>query len=293
MSIKESYQVYKDRHEAIINDGLGRLFVDQETRYVHPFKIYGNVWYVGDTWVCVHLIDTGDGLLLIDAGNCGATAMLIQAIWEAGFDPKDVKWLVLSHGHVDHIGAVHFFRNMFGTKIYLGAPDAEMYRDNPELSFIQDATDPGDYICMPDVEINDGDMIRFGDLDVQFYMVPGHTMGTIACFFDAHEGNDTKRCGYYGGFGFNTLAKDYLIKIENKEYKTRNIYLNSLAKVRDEKVDIFLGNHTKNNQTMERRKKMLDGPEGPNPFIDEKAWKDYLDQKKAELLSFMADPDNN
>lgn len=72
------------------------------------------------------------GLLLFDAGNCGngATAMLINAIWEAGFHPSDVKWLVLSHGHVDHIGAVNFFRRMFGTKIYLGNR-CRMYREHP------------------------------------------------------------------------------------------------------------------------------------------------------------------
>ena len=38
-----------------------------------PFQIYGNLYYVGDSWVCVHIIDTGKGLLMFDAGNCGAT----------------------------------------------------------------------------------------------------------------------------------------------------------------------------------------------------------------------------
>ena len=93
---------------------MAKIWRNQEARYVHPFRIFGNVWYVGDDWVCVHLIDTGDGLLLIDSGNMGATAMLVNAIWEAGFNPADVKWIVLSHGHLDHIGGAGYFRNMYG-----------------------------------------------------------------------------------------------------------------------------------------------------------------------------------
>ena len=293
MSYKSDYQEYLQHHEKQLSGPMGKLWANQEARYVHPFRIFGNVWYVGDDWVCVHLIDTGDGLLLIDAGNMGATAMLVNAIWEAGFNPADVKWLVLSHGHLDHIGGAAFFRNMFGTKIYLGAPDAKMYREQPELSFIQDAGITADALVMPDVEIQDGDVITFGNTTVQFYLAPGHTMGVISCFFDAHEGDRTVRCGYYGGFGFNTLQKDYLIEVGDPEYKTRQTYLNSLAKVRHQKVELFLGNHCINNDTLGRRKKQLENPDGPNPFLDSEIWGKYLDEKRDALLALMADPKNN
>ncbi|MBQ8130435.1 MAG: MBL fold metallo-hydrolase [Clostridia bacterium] len=293
MSLQSDYQDFLQRHEKQMSGPLAKYWKNQEARYVHPFRIFGNVWYVGDDWVCVHLIDTGDGLLLIDCGNTGATAMLVNAIWEAGFNPADVKWLVLSHGHLDHIGGAAFFRNMFGTKIYLGAPDAKMYREHPELSFIQDAGNVSEALVMPDVEINDGDVIRFGNTDVRFYLSPGHTMGVISCFFDAHDGEKTVRCGYYGGFGFNTLQKDYLIEIGDPEYKTRQIYLDSLARAREQKVDLFLGNHCINNDTLGRRKKQLENPDGPNPFLDDTLWARYLDQKRDDLLRFMADPKNN
>lgn len=55
--------------------------------YVKPFRIIGNVWYVGDKMVCMHLIDTGDGLILIDTGYPTNKYTLINAIWEAGFNP--------------------------------------------------------------------------------------------------------------------------------------------------------------------------------------------------------------
>lgn len=293
MSMKEDFQAYQARREEMSKSRMGHYWLNQESRYVHPFQIYGNVWYVGDSWVCVHLIDTGDGLLLIDSGNCGGTAMLINAIWEAGFRPSDVKWIIHSHGHVDHFGGANFFRRMFGTKLYLGQPDAQMFRERPEISAVYESHNDGDELFVPDYEIQEGDVLTFGNTTMTFYLVPGHTDGCIACFFDACDGSEVKRCGYYGGFGFNTLQKDYLIEIGDPHYETRKVYLNSLAKVRDQKVELFLANHCVNNQTLERHQYQLEHPDVPNPFLDDTLWGRYLDQKRDELLAFMADPANN
>ena len=208
MSMKEDYQNYCERRVEFKKNPMSKYWTEQNARYMEPFHMFGNVYYVGDSWVCVHLIDTGDGLLLIDAGNCGGTAMLIHSIWKAGFNPEDVKWIILSHGHVDHIGAAQFMRNMFGTKIYMGAPDAAMYREHPEKSFVQDSPDLMDELIAPDVEIRDGDELTFGSVKMKFYLVPGHTEGCISFFFDVTEGNRTVLAGYYGGCGFNTLASD-------------------------------------------------------------------------------------
>lgn len=293
MAIRQEYEEYERLRETARHSQMAHYWFDQESRYVHPFQVYGNVWYVGDSWVCVHLIDTTEGLLLIDSGNMGAEAMLVQSIWEAGFDPAQVKWIIHSHGHVDHIGAANFFKRMFGTKLYLGEPDARMFRERPELSVIQEAGSLTAGLFVPDGEIHDGDVLTFGDTAISFFLVPGHTEGCIACFFDARDGAETRRCGYYGGFGFNTLQKDFLEDIGDTDYRARTVYLESLAKVRDQRAEIFLGNHCINNQTLERRRKQLEDPLGPNPFVDEGAFGSYLDEKRDALLAFMADPANN
>lgn len=294
MSHRQDYEAYLAAREKMIReDPMHHYSTDQESRYVHPFQIYGNVWYVGDSWVCVHLIDTGNGLLLIDSGNCGATAMLIQAIWEAGFNPADVKWIVHSHGHVDHIGGANYFKKMFGTKLYLGAPDAQMFREHPELSAIQGSHNLCDTLFTPDYEIQEGDVLTFGNTTLSFTLVPGHTEGCVALFFDAYNGSGVKRCGYYGGFGFNTLQKEFLMEIGDPELKTRQIYLQSLAKVRDQKVDIFLGNHCINNDTLGRHQKQLENPNGPNPFVDEQAWGNYLDLKRDQMLALIGSSGKN
>lgn len=295
MSLKSDYAEYLRRQKEMKEGPLAHIWVEQEKRYVKPFRMYGNLYYVGDSWVCAHIVDTGNGLLLFDAGNCGqgATAMLIQAIWEAGFNPRDVKWLVLSHGHVDHIGAVNFFRRMFGTRIYLGEPDSRMFREHPEQAILQDSGDCMDELFEPDVEIMDGDVFDFGGTKVKFYLVPGHTAGVISCFFNVTDGNQVKRVGYYGGFGFNTLQKDFLIEIGDTDYSMRQTYLNSIQKVINEKVDIFMPNHCVNVDLLNKRQYMLEHPEAENPFVDSDAWRKYLQMKYDSLKKLMADPAQN
>lgn len=285
MNYKEQYKLHMQDFENLKKSGTAHLWIDQAKRYVKPFRIFGNLYYVGDNDICMHLIDTGDGLLLCDAGNYGSEGMLVNAIWEAGFNPYDIKWLILSHGHMDHIGCAEFFRTMYGCKIYLGEPDARMFRDQPELSLVGTTPSCAYQLFEPDVMIKDGDVLTFGNTTVEFYLVPGHTQGCIAYFFDVTDGIVKKRAGYYGGFGFNTLTREYLIQAGDPELKSRKIYQESLAKVRNQHVDIFMGNHTVNNQLLERRKRMLEDPD-KNPFIDDKLWGEYLDKKLEELLKF-------
>ena len=291
--LRKEYERFQEAKRQWLEKRLPRTyFQDQESRYVHPFKIFGNVWYVGDSWVCVHLIDTGDGLLLLDGGNIGATAMLVNAIWEAGFKPSDVRWMVLSHGHLDHIGGAVFFRRMFGTKIYLGEPDARDFRKRPELSLVHEAGSLAQDVFEVDHEITDGETIRFGNTEILFYLTPGHTEGVISAFFDVTDGKRTVRAGYFGGFGFNTMRKDFLLDIGDTAFRTRQIYLDSLAKVRDQKVELFLGNHCGNNHTLEKAEMIRNGCKD-NPFINSTEWGAFLDQKRDEMLALMADPKQN
>ena len=291
--LREEYDQYEERRNKWLSNPMTqKFFYNQERRYVHPFQIYGNVWYVGDDWVCVHLIDTGDGLLLLDGGNIGATAMLVNAIWEAGFNPADVKWMVMSHGHLDHIGGAGFFKRMFGTKLYLGEPDARNFKEKPELAIIQDAGILSEDVFEVDHEIKDGEKICFGNTEIQFYLVPGHTDGVISAFFDVTDGKQTLRAGYFGGFGFNTMQKDFLLDIGDTTFETRRIYLDSLAKVRDQKVELFLGNHCVNNRTLEKADMIKKGCKG-NPFINSTEWREYLDGKREEMLKLMEDPAQN
>ena len=81
-----------------------------------------------------------------------------------------------------------------------------------------------------------------------------------------------------------------MLHLGDTDFDMRKVYLDSLKKVRDEQVDIFIGNHVSNVDLLNKRKYMLDHP-AENPFVDKKAWKSYLDCKRDELTVWMREQD--
>ncbi|MBQ8934002.1 MAG: MBL fold metallo-hydrolase [Lachnospiraceae bacterium] len=284
--LKKEYELYIKRQKEFQASPLSHYWIHQEERYVEPFRLFGNIYYIGDSWVCVHLIDTGDGLLMIDAGNTGQTASIIHNIWKLGFDPTNVKWIILSHCHLDHIGCANYFRRMFGTKIYMTDVETEVMRNSPEISALQDGPDITEEFPMPDEEIREGDCLSFGSLRMNFKIVGGHTPGCIAIFFDMKENEVVKRCGYFGGFGYNCLQTEYLLDIGDTRFQARRDYVNSINRVIDEKVDIMIGNHCNDVDLIPKSKILLAGV-AENPFIDPDHWREYLGFKRDGVLKMI------
>lgn len=66
MSVRKEYEEYLKRQNKLKNTKTGKFWIEQESRYVEPFCIYGNLYYVGDSWVCVHTVETGDAAGVLD-----------------------------------------------------------------------------------------------------------------------------------------------------------------------------------------------------------------------------------
>ena len=145
------------------------FYANPSTARVEPFKIADQRYYVGDNKVCIHLIDTGEGLILLDSGYLGATHLLVDSIWRAGFDPENVRWIIHTHGHYDHFGASEEFRIMYGTKLAISKVDAEYLRTKPERALINKKLFPFAEIPAFDHEIEDGEIfdikLHSGSLD--------------------------------------------------------------------------------------------------------------------------------
>ncbi len=240
-----------------------------------PFKIFGNLYFVGNADVGSHLIDTGEGLILIDTTYPTTRALLVQSVWEMGFDPANIKYILHTHGHFDHFGGTSLMVSLSGALTCLGAPDADMFRKRPEMALIADSRYSYTELFTPDVELKDGDIIALGNTRIRAVSTPGHTKGVMTYIFEVTDGRETHTAGLYGGIGVNTLCRDFIGQHGNADY--RDFYLESLAKVRDEPVDIALGNHTGQNKTREKHQQMCDHPEGKNPFINPKEWNEFLD----------------
>lgn len=255
-----------------------------------PFRIFGNLYFVGNADVGSYLIDTGDGLILIDTTYPTTRALLVQSIWEAGFNPANIKYILHTHGHFDHFGGTGLIVSLSGAKTYLGAPDAEMFRARPEMALISDTRYTYLELFTPDVELKDGDIIALGRTSIRAISTPGHTKGVMTYIFGVTDGKETHTAGLYGGIGVNTLCRDFIEKYGNMD--CRDVHLKSLEKVRKERVDIVLGNHTGQNHTKEKFRELSDHPDGRNPFINPQEWNEFIDFARSLYNQMLLDEEN-
>ena len=265
--------------------GMAAFYRDPIPYAADPFQIFGNLYYVGDRMVCMHLIDTGDGLILFDCGYGHTTAMIEDSIRKLGFDPADLKWIIISHGHFDHFGSGNVLRERYGCRIAMSAVDTAWLRQNPRLALLHCGPCPEDPICWPDRELKDGDILTLGRTAIRCAAAPGHTYGTLAFFFEATDGTASKTVGYWGGAGFLTMYGDYCREYGLPVGKDRAM-LQTLKDLSREHPEITLGNHPGQNATLEKHQWMLEHPE-ENPFLNPETWPILLKTMEEKLAEFM------
>ena len=129
-----------------------------------PFEIIGGVYFVGTYQASCHIIDTGDGLIMIDPGYSNTAYLVLDSIYRLGFHPQDIKYIVNTHWHGDHTEATAAFADLSGAKTLLGRDDVEK------------ATQ----FFTPDILVDDGDTLTLGNTTIYFVHTPGHTKG-CAC----------------------------------------------------------------------------------------------------------------
>lgn len=286
------YEEYKlsppKRGDFVMTDYLKAhqtYFEDASAFRVEPFRIFGDLYFVGDRKACPHLIDTGDGLILIDTGYGNEMAYLFENIRTLGFRVEDVKIIIHSHGHYDHFGATEAIRNLSGAKVYMSKADTDMLRQMPERGLTHFSCVPGASIPWPDVELEDGDHVVLGNTDITCVLSPGHTPGTLSFFFDMTQDGRTLRVGYLGGAGLMTMTKPfcgwYGLPMDLGERM-----LETIDKLWNQKVDIVLGNHPGQNNTLGKRQYMVENP-GSNPFVNPACWQLFLGALRENCKEFI------
>ena len=237
-----------------------------------PFRIFGNLYFVGSQPASVHLIDTGDGLIMLDTGYQQELYLTIDNIYRLGFDPRNIKLILLTHGHIDHFGGARALKELTGAKIGIGKEDRDYANGRLDLSYAKELGMEFNEIFEPDILLDDGDEITLGNTVVRAVATPGHTPGARSYFFDVTDENEIFRAGLHGGMGINTLSGEFLRKY-NLPFALREDFCRSMLRLNEEKVDIFLGNHMQHNHTPEKYNRILNGEE--KAFVDPEEWQKY------------------
>ncbi|MGN6357408.1 MAG: subclass B3 metallo-beta-lactamase [Novosphingobium sp.] len=151
-----------------------------------PARIFGDTWYVGTCGISVILITSDQGHILIDSGPIGAVPLVIANIEKLGFRPTDVRWIISSHEHDDHVGGLAELKRLTGAK--LAALDSvapqlaagKLRDDDPQ----QGISNPFAPVAV-DRLLNDREDFRFGKLQVSVRSTPAHTAGSASWTWQA------------------------------------------------------------------------------------------------------------
>ena len=168
---------------------------------IRPFKIFDNLYYVGIEWVGSFLLVTTDGLILIDSLHAPYVETGVEHIRALGFDPADVRYVLGTHGHFDHMGGHAYYQRTFGATVGLTAADWKRAQTDAGQELY------GMEVADVDWVIQDGETLELGDQTMKFYVTPGHTEGVLSMEFTVRDGNDVHRAVIFGGSG--SLTKDF------------------------------------------------------------------------------------
>jgi metallo-beta-lactamase class B len=254
---------------------------------VKPFKVTPHTYYVGNSWVGAYLIDTGEGLILIDTTMQPQVYLVFESIRKLGFDPREIKIILLSHAHYDHCGGGCPLIKYNAAKIYMGKEDEFLLKERRELLYTL-GYPFGNF--QADEYFDDNKPITLGAVTINTLHTPGHTPGTTSFFFeDQDEKGNLYHCGMHGGLGLNTLDDKYF-KESGLSVSLRDSYLKSLLKMRDLKIDITIGSHPSQINMLEKVKYISDLN---NPFIDNTAWKKLMDEKIIAVQKLIEESNRN
>ncbi len=240
---------------------------------VTPFRVAGNLYYVGNSYVSSHLIDTGQGLILLDTALPQSVYLLLESVRRLGFDPDDIGYILHSHGHYDHLGGTRAIAALTGAKTALGKEDIEILQERPKLSWAPEYGVEFYESFDVDIPLVDGQIISLGGTSIECVHTPGHTAGCMSFFFDVEERDTGWSAGIFGGPGLNTLTDEYLDKYGLSPSR-RACYLASVQRLKNRHVDIFLGAHPAQNDALRKSESMNSAR---NPFIDATAWTKYVE----------------
>jgi len=153
-----------------------------------PFEVYRNIYLIGDAELshsydcCVYLIDAGD-LVLIDSGAGKSFDRLVSNIERLGLDPKRLKAILATHGHIDHIGTLHRFQQEFGVQVIAHELDAAAVEEGRGTA--AEAYGVRYTPCKVDLRLQGSEeSLRFGSYELKVIHIPGHTPGSVAAYLD-------------------------------------------------------------------------------------------------------------
>jgi metallo-beta-lactamase class B len=231
---------------------------EQQNKQFPPHKIIGNVYYVGTESLATFLVTTPQGHILINTDYERNNAVIRDSITKLGFKVEDIKIILGSHAHGDHMEGDALLKQQTGAQVMA------MAEDIPALQAMR----PGGKEHPIDRTLHDGEQVKLGDMTLTALLTPGHTNGCTTWTFKVQEGGRAYDVLIIGSVGVNNGTN--LVGDAPKVAQYRQAF----KVLHAQHVDVPLGSHPAMYSMAEKHAKLAAG--GPNPFIDPQGFQNEL-----------------
>ncbi|HTG73654.1 MAG TPA: MBL fold metallo-hydrolase [Terriglobia bacterium] len=237
---------------------------DRSQWHAEPVKVFDNLYFVGMTEYSAWAVNTSDGIILIDAiYDYSIEDEVANGLPKVGLDPKNIKYVIISHGHIDHAGGAKFLQDRFGAHVIMGEADWDLLERT------------GGAWPKPrrDMIATDGQRLTLGDTTLTLHLTPGHTLGTISTLIPVKDGGRPHLAALWGGTGFNwTRTPAGYITPDRPASFWFTTYSNSAERFRDivarAGADIILSNHTNTDASKTKLPALAKRKPGePHPYV--------------------------
>jgi len=244
------------------------------TKPFPPFKIIGNVYWVGTYDLSTYLITTSQGNILINTGFPETAPLIKSGVEQLGFKLSDTKILMATHGHADHVAALADLKKQTGARVIMSEQDAVLLEDGGKSDF-RFGDDAGMRFTplQVDQRLKNGDKIKLGDVEITAHHHPGHTKGATSFSFTVKEGGKDYRVLIANMPGINPGVK------VNGMPRYPNIaqdYARSFHDQKELKLDVFLASHAAQFRLHEKYKP--GDAYNPERFVDPKGFREAVDR---------------
>src|SRR5882672_2610142 len=237
---------------------------DVEFQKIAPFKVFDNLYYVGPGYVGVWLIPTSAGVVMIDSAQEPYVDFVMDNVKKVGFDVKDIKYILLSHGHLDHFGGAARIQEASGARVVALAEDWQMIEQVGSRP--GRGGGPSPRVPKRDMVVKEGDTLTLGGQMLKFHLTPGHTPGVITTEgITVYDAGRPYRAILWGGAGYRGGLADAEQSVEsaNKVAKIQGVQVNLQIHSWAEETGYPGGGVLERGLMLKSRK-----PGDPHPFVD-------------------------
>lgn len=252
-------------------------FTGEWNKPIPPYRVAGNIYYVGTNYLASFLVVTPAGLILINPDYEESVPLIRASVEKLGYKFSDIKILLISHAHDDHAAGCALAKQLTHAKLMVMDADVAEVESGGKGDFqYKQHWTP----VKVDRVLHDGDVVALSGVTLRAHLTPGHTKGCTTWTTDVRDGGRTLHVVIVGSPNVNPGYK----LVGNKEYpQIAEDYEKTFRVLKSLPCDVFLGAHGEYFNMDEKLKRLRAGD--ANAFIDPKGYREFVAQHEQAFLA--------